>query len=406
MAFLTRREVDDGVRAPLRFLSKFDFFPFFRSSFERSKEELNPHSQHLEIIWISSWWINPLFRSGRGLSIISEWPSYVPLSILGDLEEIRVWWKEKRGEWGKEGGTWSVSDWLTEWRRARANGNGDWLAFCFPIPPVMLCVHTHIHIYKYVQGGIRWSTTRPRSAFYVYPPLLKIQSPDIFSLSLSSSSSSPNSRRGDSVRKSGDRTLMRRVCGNAWRGGGTPYEFAIIICVSRAKGTTEARETCMQSVTVRDVLYVAYRVLLGTRSEWCWSPRPPPPPRSRGTLRPAADLTTFPFPPLILYISSSSHILSSLPSLRLSSSSPGKLWGTPRTVEKKIVSILYPVQVVFRVIFFSIFLIPVCCFFPTKRILEGIFSFSPETHYEANTQDRVLIFGNNGERASPDRRAA
>ena len=46
MAVLTRREVDGGVRAPLRFLSKVDLFPFFRSWFKRSKEGFDPHSEH------------------------------------------------------------------------------------------------------------------------------------------------------------------------------------------------------------------------------------------------------------------------------------------------------------------------------------------------------------------------
>ena len=49
MAVLTRREVDDGVRATVRFLSKVQFFPFFRSWFKGSKEGLDPHSEHLKI---------------------------------------------------------------------------------------------------------------------------------------------------------------------------------------------------------------------------------------------------------------------------------------------------------------------------------------------------------------------
>ena len=46
MAVLTRREVDNGVRATSRFLSKFDFFPFFRSWLKRSKEGSNPPPPH------------------------------------------------------------------------------------------------------------------------------------------------------------------------------------------------------------------------------------------------------------------------------------------------------------------------------------------------------------------------
>ena len=50
MAVLTRREVDRGVRAPLTFPSKVDFFPFFRSWRKLSKEWFNPHSKHFETI--------------------------------------------------------------------------------------------------------------------------------------------------------------------------------------------------------------------------------------------------------------------------------------------------------------------------------------------------------------------
>ena len=44
------REVDDGVRATLRFLSEVDFFPFFRSWFKRSEEGFDPHREHRKII--------------------------------------------------------------------------------------------------------------------------------------------------------------------------------------------------------------------------------------------------------------------------------------------------------------------------------------------------------------------
>ena len=50
MACLTRREVDDGVRATLKFLSKVDFLPYFRSWLKRSKEGSNLHSEHLKTI--------------------------------------------------------------------------------------------------------------------------------------------------------------------------------------------------------------------------------------------------------------------------------------------------------------------------------------------------------------------
>ena len=47
MAVLTRREVDDGVRATLRFLSKVDFLPFFQSWFKGFKKGFNSHSERL-----------------------------------------------------------------------------------------------------------------------------------------------------------------------------------------------------------------------------------------------------------------------------------------------------------------------------------------------------------------------
>ena len=50
MAVLTRRELDDGVKETLKFLSKVEFFPFFRSWFERPKEEFNPYSEHFKTI--------------------------------------------------------------------------------------------------------------------------------------------------------------------------------------------------------------------------------------------------------------------------------------------------------------------------------------------------------------------
>ena len=50
MAVLTRREVDAGVRATLRLLSEVDFFSFFRSWFNGSKEGLDPHSEQLKPI--------------------------------------------------------------------------------------------------------------------------------------------------------------------------------------------------------------------------------------------------------------------------------------------------------------------------------------------------------------------
>ena len=50
MAVLTRREVDDGGRTTLGFLSKVDFLPFFRSWLKQSKEGFSPHSEHLKII--------------------------------------------------------------------------------------------------------------------------------------------------------------------------------------------------------------------------------------------------------------------------------------------------------------------------------------------------------------------
>ena len=47
MAVLTRREVEDGVKTTLRFLSKVEFF---LSWIKRYKEGFNPHSETLDII--------------------------------------------------------------------------------------------------------------------------------------------------------------------------------------------------------------------------------------------------------------------------------------------------------------------------------------------------------------------
>ena len=50
MAVLTRRKVDHGIWAMLRFLSKIEFLLFFQSRSERSKEGFDPHSERLEIL--------------------------------------------------------------------------------------------------------------------------------------------------------------------------------------------------------------------------------------------------------------------------------------------------------------------------------------------------------------------
>ena len=49
MAVLTRREVDDGVKAMLRLFSKVELFPFFQSWLKRSKEGFNLHSEDLKL---------------------------------------------------------------------------------------------------------------------------------------------------------------------------------------------------------------------------------------------------------------------------------------------------------------------------------------------------------------------
>ena len=46
-------------------LSKVDFFLFFRSWLKRSKEELNPHSEHLWSNWLLCWQIHVLFSFGK-----------------------------------------------------------------------------------------------------------------------------------------------------------------------------------------------------------------------------------------------------------------------------------------------------------------------------------------------------
>ena len=65
MAVLTRREVEESVRATLRFASRSEFPPFFRSWLKRHKEGYNPHSEPLKTIWISNSWINLSFLFGK-----------------------------------------------------------------------------------------------------------------------------------------------------------------------------------------------------------------------------------------------------------------------------------------------------------------------------------------------------
>ena len=79
MAVLTRRKVDDAVRAKLRFLS-----PFFWSRFKRFKERFNPHSEDLKIIEFQVDEYIFRFRSGKGggVSISWEWPSYLGFAVL------------------------------------------------------------------------------------------------------------------------------------------------------------------------------------------------------------------------------------------------------------------------------------------------------------------------------------
>ena len=72
MAVLTRREVDEGVRATLRLLSKVDSCPFFRSRFKQSKEGFNLRSKHLETNESQVDEKIFRFRSGQAVSIISE----------------------------------------------------------------------------------------------------------------------------------------------------------------------------------------------------------------------------------------------------------------------------------------------------------------------------------------------
>ena len=71
MAVSTRREIDHGVRVTLRFFSKVEFLPLFRSWFKQSKEGLNPCSEHLKTI--ESQVDEKIFRfsSGRAVSVIS-----------------------------------------------------------------------------------------------------------------------------------------------------------------------------------------------------------------------------------------------------------------------------------------------------------------------------------------------
>ena len=66
MTALTRREVDDGMRATLRFLSKADFSPFFRYWLKQSKEGFNPHNEDFEAIESQIDEETFRFRLGRG----------------------------------------------------------------------------------------------------------------------------------------------------------------------------------------------------------------------------------------------------------------------------------------------------------------------------------------------------
>ena len=69
MELLTRKEVEQAVRTPLRFLSKAEYFPFVPSSMERFKKRIEPSQRILEYNWISCWWIDLSFSfwgGGRG----------------------------------------------------------------------------------------------------------------------------------------------------------------------------------------------------------------------------------------------------------------------------------------------------------------------------------------------------
>ena len=72
MAVLTRREVDDGVRARLRLLSKVEFRPFFQCWLKGSKEEFDPYSEDLRTIDSQVDEETFRFLSGRRVSVISE----------------------------------------------------------------------------------------------------------------------------------------------------------------------------------------------------------------------------------------------------------------------------------------------------------------------------------------------
>ena len=78
MAVLTRREVDDGVRATLRFLSKVEFFLSSGLVSNGLKKDSTPPPPNEDLKIIESQVDEQIFRFrlGRGVSIISEWPPH------------------------------------------------------------------------------------------------------------------------------------------------------------------------------------------------------------------------------------------------------------------------------------------------------------------------------------------
>ena len=65
MVLFARREIDRAVRASLRFLSKIESFPSFRSWLKRSSKGFNLRSEHLEVIESPVYEKIFRFRSGR-----------------------------------------------------------------------------------------------------------------------------------------------------------------------------------------------------------------------------------------------------------------------------------------------------------------------------------------------------
>ena len=104
MTVLTRREVDHDVWVTLRFLSKVEFIPFFRSWLKRSKEGSSTHREHLKKLDLKL--INKTFvfnrKGGGGLSIIQSDPRVRSLpSPCACSAALDFCWCMEEKSWGE-----------------------------------------------------------------------------------------------------------------------------------------------------------------------------------------------------------------------------------------------------------------------------------------------------------------